>query len=494
MKLARFWLILLMTSLCLSVRAQWSEPVRISDEPAMIPRVVAVGETLHVAMKTSVWTSYLRSPDNGETWTDPVVPADTFYGGSQMPDIAYSEGLLHIAYVGDVEDEPYDEIYVLSSSDGGRSWPRRRQVFNSSRGGLKTPRMAVNGDTLFLSCRAGNIWVFRSLDNGESWGDSVMVEREDLAIIQNQNIEFSNGIVHMIMPYSILNDSIGYEVYHRKSVDYGLTWSNRVALSTEEQYPNIMDSQDPAAASDENGNLIATWFDYKYGSACGVSGDILGRINVDNSDDWLPETRLTYTQSGSGSGSIILDGVIHTAWSDEYPNGCGYPKIMYAQSRDWGVSWTEPELITGNEISLERDPLFVSNSVMGDTILHFFYSARSPGDSRYIYYMRKLIRTAVNEDEQVAVHPLALNLKPFPNPFNSAVTICFDNPKGGAIEIFIYDILGQRVKTFNMVDGNEGRILWNARDDSGVPVSSGLYIVKAVTSVTVEVISIVYLR
>lgn len=474
--------------------AQWTEPVRIFDNPGMSPRAVAVGETLHVAVKTSVWTTYLRSPDNGETWTEPVVPADTFYGGSEMADIAFSNGLLHLAYRGIEEDVPRPQIFVLSSSDGGRSWWRRRRVFHNVSGGLKTPRMAVNGDTLFLSCRSGYIWLFRSLDNGESWSDSVMVESDTLAIIQTQNIEFSDGILHLIMPYGILNNSTGYEVYYRKSTDYGLTWSDRVALSTEERYPNIKDSQSPSAASDADGNVIVTWFDYKYGSACGVSGDILGRVSMDNGDTWLPECRLTYTQTGRKSGSIILNGVIHTAWGDEYPNGCGYPKIMYSESRDCGWSWTEPAVITELENLIEKTPVFVYNVSNGDTILHCFFSGERAGESTYIYHIKKFFRTGIEDSDGIKSIPENIELRAYPNPFNSSAIISFSNLEGGNTKIEIFNLIGQKVRSYNTDKGKEGKILWDARDALGNKVSSGIYFARAKTYNNYTAIKLLYMK
>lgn len=185
---------------------------------------------------------------------------------------------------------------------------------------------------------------------------------------------------------------------------------------------------------------------------------------------------------------------IHTAWDDQLPNGCGNPKIMYANSTDFGFSWTEPEVITGSELINEKFPILVSNNSGRDTVLFCFFAGKPPEDSRYLYYISKLVRTGVEEDHQNTIFPAFLTLKAYPNPFNSSTTILFSNPEGGNIEITIYDILGKVVKSFKINDGKEGTIEWNATDDSGTGVSSAVYFVKAKSSGMETTILLVYLR
>ena len=66
----------------------------------------------------------------------------------------------------------------------------------------------------------------------------------------------------------------------------------------------------------------------------------------------------------------------------------------------------------------------------------------------------------------------------YPNPFNPSTQISFDIPEGGEyIMLNIYNILGQNVST--LVNGvmNPGRYTmdWNATDEIGNPVASGIY-------------------
>ena len=66
----------------------------------------------------------------------------------------------------------------------------------------------------------------------------------------------------------------------------------------------------------------------------------------------------------------------------------------------------------------------------------------------------------------------------YPNPFNPTTTLRFDLPDISDVTLTIYNMLGQRVKTFNMNDTPAGfhSIKWNATNDYGDPVGAGVYL------------------
>ena len=68
----------------------------------------------------------------------------------------------------------------------------------------------------------------------------------------------------------------------------------------------------------------------------------------------------------------------------------------------------------------------------------------------------------------------------YPNPFNPETTISYTVPKDADVEISIYNIKGQKVKTIlneKVLKGNHS-IIWNGVDSSNKPVSSGVYFYK----------------
>jgi flagellar hook assembly protein FlgD len=65
----------------------------------------------------------------------------------------------------------------------------------------------------------------------------------------------------------------------------------------------------------------------------------------------------------------------------------------------------------------------------------------------------------------------------FPNPFNPTTTISFTLDAPAYTYIAIYNLLGQRVNTVlsEYLGAGEHRVIWNGRNQSGQPVSSGIY-------------------
>jgi hypothetical protein len=68
----------------------------------------------------------------------------------------------------------------------------------------------------------------------------------------------------------------------------------------------------------------------------------------------------------------------------------------------------------------------------------------------------------------------------YPNPFNSKATISYSLEKTDHVALEIYDILGVKVCDLSQGVQNPGyyKVLWNALDDNGQRVSSGLYIIR----------------
>ncbi len=82
-------------------------------------------------------------------------------------------------------------------------------------------------------------------------------------------------------------------------------------------------------------------------------------------------------------------------------------------------------------------------------------------------------------DELIDVTPTEYALHDnYPNPFNPTTTLRFDLPEVSSITLTIYNMLGQRVRTFNMNDTPAGyhSIKWNATNDYGDPVGAGVYL------------------
>ena len=81
---------------------------------------------------------------------------------------------------------------------------------------------------------------------------------------------------------------------------------------------------------------------------------------------------------------------------------------------------------------------------------------------------------------EIALSKIPLKfLKNFPNPFNPSTTISFELIETAALaEITIFNIKGQKIKTFKIYDpviGSVQTVTWNGRDEQNKKVSSGVY-------------------
>ncbi|MBC8416006.1 MAG: T9SS type A sorting domain-containing protein, partial [Candidatus Cloacimonetes bacterium] len=85
------------------------------------------------------------------------------------------------------------------------------------------------------------------------------------------------------------------------------------------------------------------------------------------------------------------------------------------------------------------------------------------------------------EEEPSSTLPACITLhRNYPNPFNPETTISFSIPEDSKVELSIYNIRGQKVKTLIDDQLKKGfhEILWNSEDNNGKLVATGVYFYK----------------
>ena len=85
----------------------------------------------------------------------------------------------------------------------------------------------------------------------------------------------------------------------------------------------------------------------------------------------------------------------------------------------------------------------------------------------------------------------------FPNPFNPMTVIRYALPEDAPVNITIYDVMGRRVKTLinnTQTAGYNRSIQWNATNDAGSPVNTGLYLYTIETGDFVQTKKMVLLK
>jgi len=71
----------------------------------------------------------------------------------------------------------------------------------------------------------------------------------------------------------------------------------------------------------------------------------------------------------------------------------------------------------------------------------------------------------------------------YPNPFNPTTTVAFDLPERCIVKLSVFNLLGQEITT--LVDrafpAGSHEVIWNGRNNSGMPVASGVYFYRLET-------------
>ncbi len=85
--------------------------------------------------------------------------------------------------------------------------------------------------------------------------------------------------------------------------------------------------------------------------------------------------------------------------------------------------------------------------------------------------------TITDEDENTCQTYTNELIGNYPNPFNPETRIEFSLAEDTFVELSIYNIKGQRVKTFreNHFSKGDNAVIWNGQDNEGNPCSSGVY-------------------
>jgi hypothetical protein len=106
-----------------------------------------------------------------------------------------------------------------------------------------------------------------------------------------------------------------------------------------------------------------------------------------------------------------------------------------------------------------------------ETIYHALMNCpESEGKSK----IRKLLEEILEEENTPSRFEVSQN---YPNPFNATTIIRYSLPQDCRVEICLYNILGQKVRTLVNEDQTSGyrRITWDGKDDRGEDVGSGIY-------------------
>lgn len=202
----------------------------------------------------------------------------------------------------------------------------------------------------------------------------------------------------------------------------------------------------------------------------GAGGKDFYLIRIDN------EGYEIWSKSYGGSGDEMAqcvrytgNGFIISGYSDSFGAG---GKDMFLVRTDingdtvWTATYGGANDDAGNAIALTENNEFIAAG----------YSQSSAGGDKDIYLVRVSDSYTSIDNSPALSTSFALNGN-YPNPFNASTDICFTIPKSSDVDITIYNINGQKVRSFNMPKANSGynSVIWNGKDNDGEEISSGVF-------------------
>ena len=210
-----------------------------------------------------------------------------------------------------------------------------------------------------------------------------------------------------------------------------------------------------------------------------VDGPGLAVLTVSSSDGTDTSNALTITLSeqdaaelASFGGELVDDRVVVT-WS------------TVSQTNNAG--WRVLRSVDGE--NFEPVGEFVQGAGTADALLSYtMEDAVLPTVDKVYYQLEQVdLDGSVTRSSAVEVLlgarmplPTEFATNVFPNPFNPSTTISYDLPNEALVSIVIYDAIGQEVRRLVSEQTSAGRYRtqWDARDNQGRAVGSGVYIAK----------------
>jgi len=301
------------------------------------------------------------------------------------------------------------------------------------------------------------VWNIIKNNNSEAWGGGIYIYDGSSPYI-SRNVIIDNGQVnsHIRQKHDILkklHDNseqviIEGKVCYSQRIDYtrlvsggGILITNYEGLPTS---PIIVNNTiDGNIASDFGGGIFCN----------NASPDIRNNIITSNIDYGVyvqgDSLEISYNDVWNNMfeyGGLVIEGMgnIHDA-----------PLFVDPSMNNFHLQWDSPCIDAGDPAS----PLDPDGTI---------------SDIGALYYDQL---NSINDNE---IQFVEYHLSNFPNPFNPLTTIDFSIQNDSKVELTIYNIKGQKIKTLTNNHYKKGNhsIIWNSDDESGRSISSGIYLYK----------------
>jgi len=304
------------------------------------------------------------TPAKRLTWTS---------GMSWDPAIAVdSSGHLHVVWA----DYPLEnsEIYYKKSTDGGASWTSSKR-FTWTSGDSQAPAIAVDPSdhlhVIWQDHTPGNYEIYykKSVDGGATWTSNQRLTWISGVSAEPDVAVDSSGHLHIVWRDTTTGNG---EIYYKQTTDGGVTWKATKRLTW-----TPGSSSYPAMAVDSSQHLHVVWHDNSPGNV-----EIYCVRSTNGGSGWSTSKRLTWTSGTSYVPRIAADssGGVHLVWFDD---DSGNYEVYYRRSPDGGATWLWNQRLSWNPGDSWDPAITVDSSDRLHVVWHDF----TPGNDD-IYYKK----------------------------------------------------------------------------------------------------------
>ena len=298
----------------LDAGATWTADKRLTDSEGFSssPSIAVDGSNIYV-----VWWDYdhptgnseiyfKRSVDGGGTW-NAKMRLTRNPGFSSNPSIAVDGPNIYVVWE---DDSPGNrEVYFKRSVDGGVTWKANQRVTRNA-GDSFWPSIAVDGPNIYVvweddTAGKPEIYFNRSVDGGVTWKtENRLAHNADGSSLPAIAVDGLN--IYVVW----MSDTQGHsEVYFRRSGDGGASWESNQPLTQ-----NPGNNWGPAIAVGGS-NIYVVWNDDTSGN-----DEIYFKRSVDGGVTWTEEKLLTKNTGLSLSPAVAADSSnVYVVWADSTP-------------------------------------------------------------------------------------------------------------------------------------------------------------------------------
>jgi hypothetical protein len=217
--------------------------------------------------------------------------------------------------------------------------------------------------------------------------------------------------------------------------------------------------------------LLKDWGDYSFDNIYGHGGIALHPFFMNTV--WVDQTALNFT----GSNDMPYFTVAQ-AQNGVFPPG----RVVF-------LGGNYPEVITLNQGSVRYESV-VMHAIIGSssgTALAHNPQDKEDANTPELASKTGLPPPLLKEADKALMEALPTEFslsQNYPNPFNPTTTIKYALKERVQVNLKIYDLLGQHVRTLVDDSQNAGfkEVVWDGKNDSGQAVASGVYLYRMVAS------------